>query len=130
MRGARHERSVEDAIVQSGAIAAGDRVLVACSGGPDSVALAAGLHAVAERLSLKVAIGFVNHGLRASAWQDECIVLELAARLDLTLDVTAPAIASSDEQAMREARYAALADAATRRECNVIATAHHAEDQS
>ena len=130
MRGARHERSVEEAIAHGGAIVAGDRVLVACSGGPDSVALTAALHALAERLSLTLAIGFVDHGVRASALQDECVVLELAARLNVPLDVMTPAIAARDEQVLRDARYAALADAAVRRRCNVVATAHHAEDQS
>lgn len=130
MRGARHERSLEEAIADGGAIVAGDRVLVACSGGPDSVALTAALHALAERLSLTLAIGFVDHGIRASALQDECIVLELAARLNVPLDVMTPAMAGRDEQTLRDARYAALAEAAGRQGCNVVATAHHAEDQS
>ncbi len=108
----------------------GDRALVACSGGPDSVALAAALQAVAERLSLRLAIGFVNHGLRPSALQDECIVLELSARLNLPLDVLTPVVGARDEQALRKARYAALIEAALERGCNVVATAHHAEDQS
>lgn len=129
MRGAHPERDLERGIEQSGALHAGERVLVACSGGPDSVALTASLHA-AKRLRLKLRVAFVNHGLRASALQDECVVLQLAAQLDVPLDVVVLEPGGASEEQMRDARYAALADLATRRGCDAVATAHHAEDQS
>ncbi len=103
---------------------------MACSGGPDSVALASALQAVKQSMSLNLALAYVNHGVRASAWQDECVVLEIAARYELSLHVVALEAPARDEQSLREARYAALLEAARRRNCSVIATAHHAEDQS
>lgn len=130
MRGARPEREIERAIETAGIVRNGERVLIACSGGPDSVALASALHAVARPMSLHLAMAYVNHGQRASAWQDECVVLEIAARYELPLHVSAMAAPARDEQSLREARYAALLEAAHRRNCSVIATAHHAEDQS
>jgi tRNA(Ile)-lysidine synthase len=130
MRGAHPERAVEQVITSNGVIRSGERVLIACSGGPDSVALAAALHAVSKRMALHLCIGHVNHGLRASAWQDECVVLRIAATYDLPLEVITLPDGSRNEQRLREARYAALIDAALRRRCAVIATAHHAEDQS
>ncbi len=45
-----------------------------------------------------------------------------------TFSRSRPALARSSP--LREARYAALAQSATRYGCNVVATAHHAEDQS
>ena len=81
-------------------------------------------------MSLNLALAYVNHGVRASAWQDECVVLEIAARYELSLQVFALEAPARDEQSLREARYAALLEAARRRNCSVIATAHHAEDQS
>ena len=130
MRGAHPEREVERTIERSGVIVQGERVLVACSGGPDSIALAAALRAVAEPMKLALCVAYINHGLRASAWQDECVVLQLAAQLELPADVVALRAETRDEQRLRTARYDALIDLARRRECSVVATAHHAEDQS
>jgi len=65
----------------------------------------------------------VNHGVRASALQDECVVLALGARLDRPVRI-AYVTAGDDEAALRNARYAALETIA--RECGAaaIATAH------
>jgi tRNA(Ile)-lysidine synthase len=130
VRGAHPEREVERTIERGGVIGHGEPVLVACSGGPDSVALVAALRAVAEPMKLALRVAFINHGLRASAWQDECVVLQVAAQLELPADVVALETDARDEQRLRTARYDALIDLARRRECSVVATAHHAEDQS
>jgi tRNA(Ile)-lysidine synthase len=130
VRGSHPEREIERALEQSEVIAHGERVLVACSGGPDSIALAAALHSVAPRLQLRIHAAFVNHGLRASAWQDECVVLQICAQFAIPLEVVELGVGARDEQHLREARYDALAQAAQRFDCTVVATAHHAEDQS
>lgn len=130
MRGARPERAIEEAIARDGVIRRGERVLIGCSGGPDSVALVAALQALALPMNLELGIAHVNHGLRASAWQDECVALHLAAAYGLPLDVTALQDAARDEQSLREERYAALLESARRFGATAIATAHHAEDQS
>ena len=130
MRGAHPERDVERAIERSGVFRSGERVLVACSGGPDSVALAAAMHVVAPRLDLAICAAFVDHGQRASSWQDECVVLQIAAQFEIPLDVVALDAGARNEQRLRTARYDALVAVAKRRGCKVVATAHHAEDQS
>jgi tRNA(Ile)-lysidine synthase len=132
VRGAHPERDVERALERSGVISVGERVLVACSGGPDSVALAAALHTLAKRLNLELRVAYINHALRESAWQDECIVLQIAAQLEVPVDIVTLKLsrASPDEQRLRTARYGALMDVAKRRGCSVVATAHHAEDQT
>ena len=130
MRGAQPGRAIEQAVQRGGALRAGDRVLVACSGGADSVALAAALHALDTPMKLELRLAHVNHALRASAWQDECVAAYVAARLELPLDVLTIQAGGRAEQPLREARYAALAQSAVRLGCNVVATAHHAEDQS
>jgi tRNA(Ile)-lysidine synthase len=130
VRGARPERDVEVAIERSGVFRAGERVLVACSGGPDSVALAAAMQAVGARLSIEIALAHVNHAVRASAWQDECVVLQLAARLGVSLEIVALSGRARDEGRLRLARYAALTETAKHLACSVIVTAHHAEDQT
>ena len=130
MRGAHPERDVERALERSDVLSAGERVLVACSGGPDSVALAAALHAVAARLQLTLHLGFVNHGTRPSAWQDECILAQLAAQFELPLEIVAQDERGAGEEALRVARYDALVAIAKRRGCSAVVTAHHAQDQS
>jgi tRNA(Ile)-lysidine synthase len=130
MRGARPESLLEQSIERDGVIRRGDRVVVACSGGPDSVALAAALAAVAKPMELTLSLGYVHHGTRRSAWQDECIVLRLAATFQLPVDVARLDLAARDEATMRDARYGALTGMARARNANVIATAHHAQDQS
>jgi tRNA(Ile)-lysidine synthase len=130
VRGAHPERDVERALECGDVLRHGERLLVACSGGPDSVALVAAMHAVSTRMQLTLHLGFVNHGVRASAWQEECIVLQLAAQFALPLEVAALDKADAAEEALRVARYDALAGMAKRRNCSAVVTAHHAEDQT
>jgi len=130
VRGARPEIALERAIESDGAIRRGDRIAVACSGGPDSVALAAALHALSKPMDLQLVLAHVNHATRSSAWQDECVVLRLAATFGLPCETTTLAGGARDEAALREARYAALSESARKHGCTVVATAHHAEDQS
>ncbi|MEO6836633.1 MAG: tRNA lysidine(34) synthetase TilS [Candidatus Tumulicola sp.] len=130
MRGAHPERSIHAAIQRGGVVRAGDRVLIACSGGPDSIALTAALHAVAKPMRLALQIAHVNHGVRASAGQDECVVACVAAGLGLPLGVAHLVPLKRGEASLRDARYTALVAAAKRSGSTVVATAHHAEDQS
>lgn len=108
----------------------GVRVCAACSGGPDSVALAALLDRLAREDDYDVVLAHVNHGVRASADQDECVVLALGARLGRRVIVARPRVARADEAALREARYAALAQLAGEAGASAVVTAHTAEDQT
>jgi tRNA(Ile)-lysidine synthase len=130
MRGAHPERAIEQHVERDGVVRAGEHVVVACSGGPDSVALAAILHALAKPLNLTLRLAYINHGTRASAWQDECVVLRLAAMLGTPVDVVGLEAGARDEATLRDARYAALCDIAGAAGATAIATAHHAQDQS
>lgn len=130
MRGSHYERALEQRVEREGIVRRAESVVIACSGGPDSVALAAVLHALVKPLHLTLTLAHVNHGVRASSWQDECIVLRIAATFGLPMKVVTLAGLQRAEATLREARYDALV--AIARDCgaNAIATAHHAEDQS
>jgi tRNA(Ile)-lysidine synthase len=130
MRGTHPERAIERAVEQGGVIRKGDRVVVACSGGPDSIGLAAILHAIAKPMELQLTLAHVNHGVRASAWQDEAVVLRASAALGIRAKTIALQVERADEATLRDARYEALV--AVARECgaNAIATGHNAEDQT
>lgn len=117
---------------------AGDAVLLAVSGGADSVAM---LHllatAVGPAARLRLAVAHVNHSLRADAGEDAAFVTDLAARFHLpcltqTVDVPARVAetGASVEEAARELRYDALQDMACETGSIAIATAHTADDQA
>ncbi|HEV7280981.1 MAG TPA: tRNA lysidine(34) synthetase TilS [Pirellulaceae bacterium] len=118
-------------------------VVVACSGGPDSVALAVALRelgdpggwgAVAAPRNLSLA--HVHHGLRADADRDAEAVERLAHTLGVGFDVvrvTLPEGTSEGEGTeglARRLRYEALRRIARQRGARYLATAHHAEDQA
>jgi hypothetical protein len=108
MRGTKPLRSIEQAVKREGVIRAGEHVLIACSGGSDSVALAATLRALSKTLRLQLTLAHVNHGVRPSAWQDEAVVMRVAAALGLPFKVAGLELARAGEAEMREARYEAL----------------------
>ena len=110
-------------------IAAGSRVVVATSGGPDSVVLAAVLDRIGRADGFEVVFAHVNHGTRASAWQDECVALALGARLNRPVRVAAVTV-PADEASLRAARYEALTSIARDWRASSVATAHSAEDQT
>jgi len=130
VRGAHPERALHDAIEKGGVVRAGERIVVACSGGPDSVALAAALAALAPSLDLRLTLAYVNHGTRASAWQDECVVLRIGATFGLPVRAVSLAGDAAGEASLRDGRYAALLAIARETGAAAVATAHHAEDQS
>jgi tRNA(Ile)-lysidine synthase len=129
VRGARPGAHLDDRVRRAAQIAAGSQVVVAASGGPDSVVLAAVLDRIGRADGFDVVFGHVNHGTRPSAWQDECVVLALGARLERPVRIVA-VNARADEASLRAARYDALA--AIARDCgaSAVATAHSAEDQT
>ncbi len=115
----------------------GETVVVAVSGGADSVALLDILvHLEEERLHLVVA--HLNHGLRGAASdEDEAFVSRLAARYQLPFASKRVAVAQlaqesrlSLEDAGRKARYAFFAETAATRAATSIALAHHLDDQA
>jgi len=130
MRGARPERALDAVVRRVVRPAPGTHVVVACSGGPDSVALAALLDRLAREDGYAIVIAYVDHGRRPSAAQDECVVRSAGARLDRAVHILRPAIGRDDEAALREARYGALAALAAELGASCVAAAHTAEDQA
>ncbi len=118
-------------------IAAGDSLLVACSGGADSTALVYLLLELRRETPFKLRLAHFNHRLRPAADGDERFVRAEARKLGLPLAVErrdVKAYARSKklnlEEAARILRYGFLERAAARAEATRIATGHTLNDQA
>ena len=111
----------------------GSHIVLALSGGLDSVCLAHTLAGLRESQNFDLTLAHVNHHLRDDSDVDEAFCETLAARLNLPLSVShldsRTRGRASVEGWAREQRYAALEKVADQLEANWIATAHHADDQ-
>jgi len=119
--------------------AADTPVVVAVSGGADSVALLVALNELiqSKKLKLKLFVAHLDHGLRRDSRADARWVKALAKRLGheslaRRVDVKAFAAGSGDnlEQAARRARYKFLAKVAKEKRAVVVLTAHTMDDQA
>ena len=116
----------------------GKRVVVAVSGGPDSLALLHALAAAGDGLDLDLHGAHLNHGLRGCASnEDASFVRQIFRHLHLPLDVGREDVLSyrrqrrmSLEEAAREVRYAFLLRVALEQKADAIALGHTANDQA
>jgi tRNA(Ile)-lysidine synthase len=114
-------------------LAPGDLVLAACSGGPDSLALAAALAFVAPRAGLRAGAVTVDHGLQeGSADRAAEVAATLRAlRLDPVRAVTVTVDGGGGpEAAARTARYGALEKAAADLGAAAVLLGHTLDDQA
>jgi tRNA(Ile)-lysidine synthase len=125
-------RLAERTLRDDAAVEPGDRVLCACSGGPDSTALLHVLALLRGRLRFALAAHGVDHGLRPEAPGELALAAALAARLDVPFSVTKLAVApgAGVQERARAARLEALAAAALAAGARTIATGHTADDRA
>ncbi len=131
-------RTVRQTIATHRMLAAGDSVLIAVSGGPDSVILAHVLHTLTAEYPLRLAIAHLNHCLRKKdSDRDAEFVADFARRLDVPFytekkDVIALQRSAhlSLEETARKIRYGFLEDIAARYGFNKIAIGHHSNDNA
>ncbi|GAB6168577.1 tRNA lysidine(34) synthetase TilS [Clostridium carnis] len=116
----------------------GDKVLVALSGGPDSICLLHLLNSLKEEYKLSVAAAHVNHMLRGDeAVEDEDYVKKFCDDLNIPcyieridIDKISKKKGISHEMAGREERYALFERIRINEGYNKIAIAHNANDQA
>ncbi|MCL2587822.1 MAG: tRNA lysidine(34) synthetase TilS [Oscillospiraceae bacterium] len=130
------ECKVTEWVRRQGLLIRGDRVLVALSGGADSVCLARVLLHLRKQLQMQVFAAHYNHRLRGEdAAQDETFVRQFCRTFDLPLTVGTGDVAAAAEQSgrgieetARDMRYAFLEATAQEHGATQIATGHNADD--
>ena len=116
----------------------GDRIVIALSGGPDSVALLYSLSFIREKYSLELYSIHINHCIRGEeALRDENFSVSISKKFDIpckVIKVDVPAKAKelkiSEELAGRQVRYEEFNKYAEEVKATKIATAHHADDRT
>lgn len=138
---AKKETALEQSVIQfiqkHRLISAGETVLVAVSGGADSVCL---LHILAQRqaeLGIKLHVAHLNHKLRGDeSEEDAWYVADLAHKLGIPITMDTIDVAAyrdrkrcSLEEAAREVRYSFLADAVASSGAVCAVAGHTRDDQ-
>jgi len=129
---------VEQFCRANGLLPAGSRILVACSGGADSLALLDILWALAPRHQWQIFVAHYEHGIRgAESLADAAFVADFCRSHQIPCFVEhgrVPEAARESgetlEQAARSLRYAFLEMVCQQQGLDYIATAHHADDQA
>ncbi len=128
-------RVVATALADAG-VRRGDRLVVAVSGGADSMVLLDVLVGLAPRLDLQLCVAHIHHGLRGrSADRDAALVTAEAARCGIPVRVERLAAAGRERGTSvqvwaRTARYARLEAIRRRLRAAWILTAHNRNDQA
>ena len=130
------KEKVKNTINEYGMIGKGDKVLVALSGGADSVCLTHILTGLAKEMSFSVSAAHLNHGIRGDeAGRDESFSAEFCRKLDIPFYrklVNAVEIAETEritvEEAGRKERYKFFDEICQEYGQKYIATAHNKND--
>ena len=126
---------VRQTIARHGMLAPGERVLVAVSGGVDSIVLLHLLYELREELGIFLIVAHLDHRIRPESQADAEFVAAEAQRLGLPLvleESDVPRYAEEHglgpEEAAREVRYRFLEEAAAKVGADRIALGHQRDD--
>ena len=115
-----------------GDLSPGERVVVACSGGPDSLALASAAAWVGERMGIDVRAVVVDHGLQHGSDGVAVDAADACRALGIPADVVRVEVGreGGPEAAARTARYEALEAAAAEEGAAAVLLGHTLDDQA
>ncbi len=131
------ENKILNTIKEKNLIKKGDSVLVALSGGADSVALLYILHALSEKLNINISAAHVHHGIRGTEADNDALFCEnLCKNMHIPFfkrcyDVPgyAKEMHISEETAGRKLRYDFFDEIMRTNGITLTATAHHMNDR-
>ena len=128
-------RQMHRFILRHAMIKNGETVLVAVSGGADSLALLYGLHALHSQLDCQLHLAHLNHCLRPDADADAGFVQQHASHLELPCTIQSTDVPRlvkqwklSVETAARKARYQFYEEVSTQIGATKVALGHHQDD--
>lgn len=126
---------LRDTVKRYNLISKNDKIVIAVSGGPDSVALLYLLNSLKKELSLTLHIAHLDHMLRKDSYKDVEFVRQLARRLNLPLTCTKINVKElakngSLEEIARNIRLGFLFKVAREVRCKKIALGHNLDDQA
>ncbi|TET54014.1 MAG: tRNA lysidine(34) synthetase TilS [Actinobacteria bacterium] len=136
MNGLNLEQKILTFIEGNSLIKDGDKVILAVSGGPDSVSLTLVLNALRQNLNIKLYIFHLDHQVRADSKKDRAFVKKLAKKFDIEFFAFSRNVESFSkrnkltlQEGARQIRYDLLFDLAKKINADKIATGHQANDQ-
>jgi len=129
---------IRETIKKYSMLGPGDRVVIAVSGGPDSVCLLSVLHSLAKDLDLTLHVAHLDHMFRGKESADEALFVEgLAKKFNIAATIEkidVPAFCRERglfaQAGAREVRYGFFASVAETVGAARIATGHTASDQA
>ncbi len=134
------EKKLADFIKVNGLLCSAEKILLAVSGGADSIALMYAIHALKAQgiLNTRLLCAHINHQLRGAQGDlDEEFVVTQATKLKLAVTTSRTDVRGfarlnklSIETAARHLRMEALIDIAKANDCSLIATAHQKNDNA
>ncbi|MFO8033858.1 MAG: tRNA lysidine(34) synthetase TilS, partial [Candidatus Bipolaricaulota bacterium] len=125
---------VRQTIVDRGLLTSPQHVLVAVSGGADSIAMLYALFWLRHELGLQLTVAHLDHGIRADSHEDAALVRAACRDLNLPLEeqrTDVPAMRGRSgnlEEVARRARHAFLENASQRADAQAIALGHTRTD--
>ena len=131
------EKEILKTIKKYKLIESGDQVLIAVSGGPDSMCLLDILNKLKEKLNVEIAVAHVNHGLREEANEETEYIKNYCDKYNIKIyvkyaDVTE--LAKKDkiglEEEGRKVRYSFFEEVLAKMGFNKIAIAHNMNDKA
>ncbi len=124
-------------IIDNNLVKSGDKVLLAVSGGADSMVMASLFSMLTKTLNIEVLVVNFNHNLRKESAKEAKIVKDFVSSLNidcilknLNTKEYAKKNNISVETAGRQLRYCELEEIAKKYKCNKIATAHNMNDNA
>ncbi len=131
-------RRVEISCQEQKLFSKGDGIVIACSGGPDSLAMADMFFRWQKKWELRLCIAHFEHGIRGEASREDAHFVEMQAeRWGIPFQMERADVPAYGEQhhmsletAARVLRYKFLNEVCDALEYDWIALAHHADDQA